>query len=165
MLLALLLLAAAILFARRIGNSPLGRLLRVLREDETLAATLGRNPLRFQRVVTAISWAMAGLAGVLYAHVTGYLSPSAFMVIETFVVWTAVVLGGPATISGVVLGTAIVQLASVSTRFVAQWSHLPSELVANFRLGAFGLVLVLVFLFRPQGLIPERRRHYDAELR
>jgi len=165
MLLAVALLAVTALFARRIGHSPLGRMLRVLREDETLGATLGRNPLRFQLLVTAIAWTMAALAGVLYAHVTGYLSPSAFMVIETFVVWTAVVLGGPATISGVVLGTVIVQAASVSTRFVAQWSHLPSELVANLRLGAFGLVLVLVFLFRPQGLIPEARRRYDAERR
>jgi branched-chain amino acid transport system permease protein len=161
--LALLLLAATIAFAWRIGHSPLGRMLRVLREDETLAAALGRNPLRLQFVVTAVSWVMAGLAGVLYAHVTGYVSPSSFMVIETFVIWTAVVLGGPSTISGVILGTALVQLTGVSTRFVAQWSHLPSELVANLRLAAFGLVLVLVFLFRPQGIIEESKRRYDAE--
>ncbi len=159
---ALALLAATILFARRVGHSPFGRMLRVLREDEMLAATLGRDPVRFQRAVTMISWCMAGLAGALYAHVVGYISPSAFTVVETFVIWTAVVLGGPATISGVILGTTFVQLASVSTRFVADWSHLRPELVANLRLGAFGLVLVLVFLFRPEGLIPERRERVDA---
>jgi branched-chain amino acid transport system permease protein len=163
MLLALALLAAVVLLARRIGHSPLGRMLRVLREDETLGATLGRNPFAFQRVITAISWTMAGLAGVLYAHVVGYLSPSAFTVGETFVIWTAVVLGGPGTIAGVVLGTAIVELTSVSTRFIAQWSHLPFELTANLRLGAFGLVLILVFLVRPDGLIREARERSDAE--
>lgn len=159
---ALILLVATILFARRVGHSPFGRMLRVLREDEMLAATLGRDPVRLQRIVTTISWCMAALAGTLYAHVVGYISPSAFTVVETFVIWTAVVLGGPATISGVVLGTAIVQLTSVSTRFIADWSHLRPELVANLRLGAFGLVLILVFLFRPEGLIPERRERVDA---
>jgi branched-chain amino acid transport system permease protein len=159
---ALALLAVAVLVARRIGRSPFGRMLRVLREDEMLAATLGRDPVRFQRAVTTVSWCLAALAGTLYAHVVGYISPSSFTVVETFVVWTAVVLGGPATISGVILGTAIVQATSVSTRFVAEWSHLGSELVANLRLGAFGLVLVLVFLFRPDGLIPERRERVDA---
>ena len=159
---ALALLAASVVFAHRVGRSPFGRMLRVLREDEMLAATLGRDPVRFQRAVTVMSWCMAALAGVLYAHVIGYISPSAFTVVETFVVWTAVVLGGPATISGVILGTVIVQLTSLSTRFVAEWSHLGSELVANLRLGAFGLVIVLVFLFRPDGLIPERRERVDA---
>jgi branched-chain amino acid transport system permease protein len=165
MILALLLLALAWLLLRRIAEGPLGRLLRVIREDETLAATLGRNPLRFQGLVTAVAWTLAAAAGVLYAHVTGFVSPANFMVIETFVIWTAVVLGGPGSNLGVVLGTALVQLTSVSTRFVAQWSHLPSDLVANLRLAAFGLVLVLVFLFRPDGLIPERRKAYHADRR
>jgi branched-chain amino acid transport system permease protein len=159
---ALALLVVAGFTAWRIGHSPLGRMLRVLREDEVLAATLGRDPVQFQRAVTTVSWCMAGLAGTLYAHVVGYISPNSFTVVETFVIWTAVVLGGPATILGVILGTTIVQFTSVSTRFVAEWSHLSSELVANLRLGAFGLVLVLVFLFRPDGLIPEKRERVDA---
>jgi branched-chain amino acid transport system permease protein len=163
MFLALALLAAMLLVVQRIADGPLGRLLRVLREDETLAATLGRNPLSFQLVVTVVSWAMAGGAGVLYAHVTGFVSPESFMVIETFVIWTAVVLGGPGSSLGVILGTILVELTSVSTRFVAQWTSLPSDLVANLRLAAFGLVLVLVFLYRPQGLIPEARKVYDVD--
>jgi branched-chain amino acid transport system permease protein len=163
MILALALLAAMLLVVQRIADGPLGRLLRVLREDETLAATLGRNPLKFQIVVTVVSWAMAGAAGVLYAHVTGFVSPESFMVIETFVIWTAVVLGGPGSNLGVVLGTVLVELTGVSTRFVAQWTDLPSDLVANLRLAAFGLVLVLVFLYRPQGLIPEARKVYDVD--
>jgi branched-chain amino acid transport system permease protein len=163
MILALALLLAVVVIAWRIGEGPLGRLLRVLREDETLAATLGRNPVRYQILVTIVSWTMAGAAGVLYAHVTGYVSPSSFMVIETFVIWTAVVLGGPGSILGVILGTVLVELTSVSTRFVAQWTDLPSDLIANLRLASFGLVLVLVFLYRPQGLIPEARKLYRVD--
>ena len=149
------------------SGSPTGRSggCWVIREDETLAATLGRNPLRFQMLVTVVAWTLAGAAGVLYAHVTGYVSPASFMVIETFVIWTAVVLGGPGSNLGVVAGTIVVQLTSVSTRFVAQWSHLPSDLVANLRLATFGLVLVLVFLYRPQGLLPERKKAYDVDRR
>jgi branched-chain amino acid transport system permease protein len=132
-------------------------------EDETLAATLGRNPVRFQILVTIVSWTMAGAAGVLYAHVTGYVSPSSFMVIETFVIWTAVVLGGPGSNLGVILGTVLVELTNVSTRFIAQWTDLPSDLIANLRLASFGLVLVLVFLYRPQGLISESRKLYRVD--
>ena len=61
------------------------------------------------------------------------------------------------------LGTAFVQLLSVSTRFIAAWTALPSDLVANLRQALFGLVLVLVLLFRPEGLVPERRVRVDAQ--
>jgi branched-chain amino acid transport system permease protein len=162
MALALALVVVAILLAYRLGHSPFGRMLRVLREDELLAATLGRDPVELQRGVTTVSWCMAALAGTLYSHVVGYISPNSFTVVETFIVWTAGVLGGPTTISGVILGTVLVQLTNVSTRFIAEWSHLGFELVSNLRLGAFGLVLILVFLFRPDGLIPERREGVDA---
>ncbi|MDQ0393361.1 branched-chain amino acid ABC transporter permease [Labrys monachus] len=157
MVLAVALLAAMLLLARRIDRSPLGRLLRVLREDELLAATLGRNPFRAQAVITLVSWLMAALAGILYAHIVGYVAPSSFTVGETFIVWTALILGGAGSLVGAVVGTAFVQIISVSTRFVADWSGLPFDLVANLRLGVFGLILVLVFLFRREGLFPERK--------
>ena len=162
MLLALLVLALAFALSEVVSRAPLGRFLRVVREDETLAATLGRSPFRFQTLVTVLSWMMAGIAGVLYAHVTGFVHPSAFVVIETFVIWTAVILGGPGRNLGVVLGAVAVQLMTVSTRFVAQWTGLPSDVVANLRLATIGLILVLMVLYRPEGLLPERRRVYDA---
>ena len=153
--LAMGLLALAFLVAERVSRAPLGRLLRVLREDELLAASLGRNPFRFQAIITTVAALMAGLAGVLYAHVLGFVHSSGFMVIETFLVWTAVILGGPGRNLGVVLGAAAVELLGVSTRFLAEWTALPSELVANLRLALVGLVLVGMLLYRPQGLLPE----------
>ncbi len=163
MVLSIILLVAAFAIAERISRSPLGRVLRVVREDETLAATLGRNPFHLQCVAMTVSWIMAGAAGVLYAHITGFVHPSSFMVIETFVIWTAVILGGPGRNVGVVLGAIVIQLLNVSTRFIAQWTDLPSDLVANLRLALVGLLLVLMILFRPEGLIPERKVDYDAK--
>jgi branched-chain amino acid transport system permease protein len=161
--LALALLLFAYLVAERIGNGPLGRLLRVIREDEALAATLGRNPMAYRSMITALSWVMAAAAGILFAYVVGYIAPSSFLVTDTFLVWTAVILGGPGRNIGVVIGAAALILLSVSTRFLAEWSGLRPDLVANLRLAVFGLVLVLMFLFRPEGLFPERRKVRDAD--
>jgi branched-chain amino acid transport system permease protein len=155
--LALGLLLLAFVLSERVSRSPLGRLLRILREDELLAATLGKRPFAIQVTVTVLAALMAGLAGILYAHVTGFVHPSAFMVIETFLVWTAVILGGPGRNTGVVLGAVVVELLGVSTRFLAEWADLPSELVANLRLALVGLVLVGMLVHRPQGLLPETR--------
>lgn len=161
--LALALLLLAYLVAERIGNGPLGRFLRVIREDDTLAATLGRNPMAYRSMVTALSWVIAAAAGILFAYVVGYVAPTSFLVTDTFLVWTAVILGGPGRNIGVVIGAAALILLSVSTRFLADWSGLRPDLVANLRLAVFGLVLVLMFLFRPEGLFPERRKARDAD--
>jgi branched-chain amino acid transport system permease protein len=161
--LALALLLLAYLVAERIGNGPLGRFLRVIREDDTLAATLGRNPMAYRSMVTALSWVMAAAAGILFAYVVGYVAPTSFLVTDTFLVWTAVILGGPGRNIGVVIGAAALILLSVSTRFLAEWSGLRPDLVANLRLAVFGLVLVLMFLFCPEGLFPERRKARDAD--
>jgi branched-chain amino acid transport system permease protein len=161
--LALLVLLATYVVAQRISTAPLGRMLRVIREDEVLAATLGRNPMAYRSTVTAVAWVMAAAAGVVYAYVIGYVAPTSFLVTDTFIVWTAVILGGPGRNVGVVIGAAILILLSASTRFLAEWTGLSSDLVANLRLAVFGLVLVLMFLFRPDGLFPERRRIHDVD--
>lgn len=160
---ALALLVVSYLVAQRISASPLGRMLRVLREDEILAATLGRNPIRYQAVVSIVAWIMAAAAGVAYGHFSGYVAPTSFSVTETFIIWTAVILGGPGNNIGVIVGAAIIQLLGVSSRFVAQWVDLPPDLIANLRLASFGLILVVMFIYRPQGLIPEAREVRNAD--
>lgn len=156
-------LVVAFVVAERISRAPLGRFLRVIREDETLAATLGRNPFGYQSVAVAVSWMMAAAVGVLYAHVTGFVHHSSFMVIETFVIWTAVIVGGPGRNIGVVVGAVALQAMSVSTRFVAQWTDLPSDLVANLRLALVGLLLVVMIVYRPDGLFREKTPRYNAD--
>lgn len=163
MVLAVGALVLAFVVAERISRAPLGRFLRVIREDETLAATLGRNPFRYQTVAVAVSWMMASGVGILYAHVTGFVHHSSFMVIETFIIWTAVIVGGPGRNIGVVIGAVVLQAMSVSTRFVAQWTDLPSDLVANLRLAAVGLLLVVMIVYRPEGLFREKPPRYHAD--
>lgn len=160
---ALALLLVSFLFAQRISRSPLGRMLRVLREDEILASTLGRNPLHYHVLVSVVSWIMAAAAGIAYGHFSGYVAPTSFTVTETFIIWTAVILGGPGRNIGVVFGAAIIQLLGVSSRFVAQWIDLPPDLIANLRLASFGLILVVMFIYRPQGLIPEKREVHNVD--
>jgi branched-chain amino acid transport system permease protein len=160
---SLALLLFAYLFAQRLCSSPLGRMLRVLREDEILAATLGRDPSRYHSLVSIISWMLAAAAGIVYGHFVGYVSPSAFSVTETFIIWTTVILGGPGRNLGVVVGAVIVQMIGVSSRFVAGWVDVPPDLIANLRLAAFGLILVLMFIYRPQGLIPEKKEVSNVE--
>jgi ABC-type branched-chain amino acid transport system, permease component len=159
---SLALLAVSFLVAERISRSPFGRMLRVLREDEVLASTLGRNPMRYQASVSMVAWIMGAAAGIAYGHFSGYVAPTSFTVTETFIIWTAVILGGPGRNIGVICGAIIIQVLGVSSRFVAQWVDLPSDLVANLRLALFGLLLVVMFIYRPQGLVPERREVRNA---
>ncbi len=163
MAVSVLALVVSFIVAERISKAPLGRLLRVIREDETLAATLGRNPFRFQVVAMAVAWAMASAVGVLYAHITGFVDHGSFMVIETFIIWTAVIVGGPGRNLGVVVGAIIIQAMSVSTRFVAQWTDLPSDVVANLRLALVGLLLVVMIMYRPEGFLREKKPNYDVK--
>ena len=160
---ALALLAVSFLFAHRVSRSPLGRMLRVLREDEILASTLGRSPRRYHALVSVVAWIMAAAAGVAYGHFSGYVAPTSFTVTETFIIWTAVILGGPGNNIGVIFGAAIIQLLGVSSRFVAQWVDLPPDLIANLRLASFGLILVVMFIYRPQGLFPEKREVHNVD--
>jgi branched-chain amino acid transport system permease protein len=131
-------------------------MLRVLREDPVMVAALGRDPKRLSALVTAVAWTLAAAGGALHAHVLGYVAPSSYGVVETFVVWTGLVLGGSGRIVGVVAGTCLVQLLSMSTRFLADWTGIAFDVVANLRLGLVGLALVLVLLLRPHGVLPER---------
>jgi branched-chain amino acid transport system permease protein len=162
-LLMLGLVAVVLGVNERIRRSPLGRALRVIREDETMAAALGRDIYWYQVRVMMLGGAIAALAGVVYGHYYSYVNPDAFMPIETFLIWTGVILGGRGNNFGVLAGAAVLDLMSSSTRFLATWSGLHPEVVANLRVMIQGLILVLLVLFRPQGLFPERKRVYRLD--
>jgi branched-chain amino acid transport system permease protein len=152
------LLVLAWVAAETVSRTPFGRFLRVIREDELLAATLGRDVFSFQARVMVIAGGLGGAAGALYAAVTGFVSPDAFLVTDTFIIWTAVILGGAGNNLGVVLGAAAVELMSASTRFIADSLALSYVIVANLRLMLIGFILIAMVLYRPQGILAERRR-------
>ena len=148
--------ALAALASRRLEDSRVGRAWVAIREDE-VAARLSGVPVReYKLLAFAVSGAFAGLAGALFALWEQFVTPESFVFWESILVVSIVVLGGMGSIAGVLLGAAI--LAGVPPLMQATLS---SEWI-NYRYLFFGLILVLVTLFRPQGILPSARR--EAEL-
>jgi branched-chain amino acid transport system permease protein len=146
----------------RIQRSQFGRVLRTIREDETLAATLGRDIFRYQIRVMAIGGLVAGLAGALYAHYISYVDTMPFELTETFFIWTMLVIGGVGNNYGVIFGALLLQGLFVGTRFFPDVVPLSSESFALLRSVIVGGGLVLFIMFRPNGTFPERKRTYGA---
>jgi branched-chain amino acid transport system permease protein len=160
MFILLIILVLGYVMAERIRRSGFGRVIRTIREDEILAASLGRNVYKFQLQIMVLG---AILAAIAYAHYVTFVSPEAFMPVETFFIWAMLILGGTGNNIGAVLGAAILQTISISTRFVTQYTGLPGEIAGNLRIILFGLLLILIILYRPQGILPEKKIVYQPK--
>jgi ABC-type branched-subunit amino acid transport system ATPase component/ABC-type branched-subunit amino acid transport system permease subunit len=156
----LVLVAATFLMNERIYRSPFGRIIRIIREDEVMAAALGRDVYTFQVRVLMLGAAVAAVAGVAYAHYFSFVDPEAFTPIETFWIWIMVILGGRGNNLGVVIGAMVLEGITESTRFLSAWVHLPPIFMANLRMLIFGILLIVIVLYRREGIFPERKRVY-----
>ncbi len=135
-------------------RSPYGRMLHVVRDDEVVAATLGK-PVHFAKVsVTVLSGAFAGLAGVLYAQYLLYLSPGTFAVATSVTIIVMVVLGGMTSVVGAVIGAAVVVLIPQGL----QQLNLGASVAGPLEQVLFGLLLIILMFVRPQGLLGGARR-------
>ena len=103
----------------------------------------------------------AGTSGSLYAHYVTYISPSDFMPLVTFIVWAMVIIGGKGNVLGSIAGSAIIVVFYNSTRFLKDFLPLPPETVASLRMVAIGILMILTVLYRPDGLIREKKNAYD----
>lgn len=148
------------LIMRRISNSPYGRNLRAIREDELVARTLGKNSFKFKAQVFALASVTASLAGSLFAHYLTYISPDMFMPTVTFSVWTMLVIGGMGNINGALLGALLIRVFERSTRLAKDYIDFMDP--ANLRMIVLGLLLIIFIMYRPQGLVPEKRFEYEA---
>ncbi|OGS38975.1 MAG: hypothetical protein A2506_02685 [Elusimicrobia bacterium RIFOXYD12_FULL_66_9] len=147
--------AAGVVASRRIEDSRVGRAWVAIREDE-IAARLSGIPVReYKLLAFTLSAAFAGLAGALFALWEQFVTPESFVFWESILVVSIVVLGGMGSIAGVLIGALI--LAGVPPLMQATLS---AEWI-NYRYLFFGLILVLVTLFRPQGLLPSARRESE----
>lgn len=152
-----LVLALVWLMLRRLDGSPYGRAMKAIREDQQLAAFAGKPVLRFKLQAFAVSAAIAGLAGALYAHFQSYVSPDHFQPLITIYIFLAVAAGGVGRPSGAIVGAYCVVLFLEGTRFLAEWAPgLQPVQVASVREMLIGLALILVLHLRPQGILPER---------
>ncbi|MFD5569347.1 branched-chain amino acid ABC transporter permease [Streptomyces cadmiisoli] len=154
-LLMLLITLIVVVVFRRSSDSRIGRAWIAIREDETAALAMGINGFRVKLIAFALGAALAGLAGTVQAHVTYTVTPEQYQFAHVVppnsaFLLAAVVLGGMGTISGPLVGAALLYLIPAKLQFLG-----------DYQLFAFGLALVLLMRFRPEGLIPNRRRQLE----
>ncbi|HEY4344326.1 MAG TPA: high-affinity branched-chain amino acid ABC transporter permease LivM [Parvibaculum sp.] len=143
--LILALALATNLFTLRIRRLPIGRAWEALREDEIACRSLGLNPTMIKLSAFAIGASFAGFAGSFFATRQGFISPESFTFIESAIILAIVVLGGMGSQIGIVLAALILV-------GLPEWFR---EL-AEFRMVAFGAAMVLIMVWRPQGLLSHR---------
>jgi branched-chain amino acid transport system permease protein len=145
----LLLVAVAIVFIR-LNQSRIGRAWVAIREDETAAAAMGVNTVRLKLLAFAIGAFLAGAAGTLNAHLTTQVSPDSYKFEDSILLLAAVVLGGMGTIGGALLGSVAIIVLPEKLRFFSEK-----------RILVFGIALILMMRFRPEGVVPNRRRQRE----
>ncbi|TFG46935.1 MAG: branched-chain amino acid ABC transporter permease [Dehalococcoidia bacterium] len=150
------LLGVCFLFMTLLANSPFGRIMRALREDEVAADAIGKNRVKYKAQIFMIGSAMAGLGGALFANFVGYISPESFLPIITFTIWMMVILGGPASNIGVIVGAAAVQLFERGTIILKDYVTLPID-PTNLQNILFGALIILILMYRPGGLFKESK--------
>ncbi len=143
-------------FLKRLENSRVGRSWTAIREDEDAAELMGVPTFKFKLWAFAIGAGVGGLAGTLYASNVRFINPDNFQLKLSILFLAAVVLGGPGNMAGVVLGAIAVSYIPERLRFLN-----------TTRYFYFGVALMIMMIFRPQGLLPRklraRRRSPDAD--
>ncbi|MFF7232088.1 branched-chain amino acid ABC transporter permease [Streptomyces sioyaensis] len=154
-LLMILVTAFVVLVFRRAAASRIGRAWIAIREDETAAIAMGINSFRLRLLAFALGAALAGLAGTVHAHVVTTATPEQFQFAgpqppNSAFLLAAVILGGMGTLSGPLVGAALLFLIPAKLDFIQ-----------DYQLLLFGIALVLLMRFRPEGLIPDRRKQLE----
>jgi branched-chain amino acid transport system permease protein len=141
-----------IFVVNRLQNSRIGRAWIALREDEVACQAMGIDKTKTKLTAFALGATWAGMIGVIFAAKTTFINPASFTFLESAMILSIVVLGGMGSVIGVIIGAFILIL-------------LPEYLRAfsDYRMLLFGAILVIMMVFRPQGLISNVRRTYKFE--
>lgn len=153
LLLTLTFLLLTYLLARFIINSSFGRVLKAIREDELATKVFGYNTSLFKLSIFVISAGMAAIAGGLYASYISFIDPHSFTINESIFLLSVVILGGLASLRGAVLGAITLVLLPELLRFVG----FPPEISGQMRQLVYGLLLVILMIYRPRGFLGEYR--------
>ena len=154
LLLVMIFLALTVLVSWFMVTSSFGRVLTAIREDEQAIEVFGYRVTHYKLAVWVISAMMAGLAGGLLSSWTTFIDPNSFILLESILLVSIVILGGLASIWGSLLGAMAFVLLEEGMRFLP---FLPVEFIGQARQVVLGLLLVLLMLFRPQGLVGRYR--------
>ncbi|SEJ36152.1 branched-chain amino acid transport system permease protein [Pseudomonas linyingensis] len=150
-LIALLLVLLALLVINRLMRMPLGRAWEALREDEIACRALGLNPTLIKLSAFTLGACFAGFAGSFFAARQGLVSPESFTFIESAIILAIVVLGGMGSQLGVILAAVVMILLPELAREFNE-----------YRMLMFGALMVLMMIWRPQGLLPMQRPHLEV---
>ena len=134
-------------------RSPWGKALKAMRDDELAARGLGKNTRLFKLQAFLIACSMVALAGGLYATYVSYIDPTSFTLDESILMLSMVIVGGTGNFRGPIVGALILIAIPEILRFV----HIPDAFAANIRLLIYGLLIVTMAHFRPQGLAGKYR--------
>jgi branched-chain amino acid transport system permease protein len=146
-------------FVHRVTSSPLGRSLRAIRDNEDAAAALGKDVMRMRLFIFVMGNVIAGISGALLVQYIGAWSPGSWLYVETFVFFTAIIVGGTGNDAGVLLGALLVPVAfNELTRYLPQIGR--PGLIDALQWIMIGLLALVFLWFWPRGVIPERRRRF-----
>jgi branched-chain amino acid transport system permease protein len=177
-LFALAIIIIIVFVTRRLDDSKIGRAWTAIREDETAAIAMGVPLVKMKLAAFAVGASFAGAMGVLLAGSRTFISPESFSFMQSIGVLSMVILGGSGSIPGVILGAATVTILNLQvlqglSLYLSQlrqsdavipiinfaWANLSTQLdPAKYQRLLFGLILILMMIFRPEGLIPSQRR-------
>jgi branched-chain amino acid transport system permease protein len=149
LILVLIFVGITYIAIRNITKSPFGRILTGIREDEIATEAMGKNIIKHKLIVFMVGAFFAGVAGSLYAHYITFIDPSSFTAMESITVLLMVVFGGMASLPGSIVGAMVLVIFPELLRFLG----LPSSVAAPLRQMIYGLLLVVLMIFRPKGLI------------
>ncbi|HEX9695809.1 MAG TPA: branched-chain amino acid ABC transporter permease [Actinomycetota bacterium] len=161
-LLTLGFIAIAALLVRSMNNSRVGRAWAAIREDEVAAEAMGVPTLKYKLWAFAIGAAVAAVGGMVFAAKVTFIDPASFQLIISIFILSAVVLGGLGSTAGVMVGAVLINVLPEMLRGLSKLGAVGDKLL-DARFGIFGLVLVVMMIFRPEGIVPSRRR--AAEMR
>jgi len=177
--LVLAIVAVTVLVNRRLEDSHIGRAWEAIREDQTAAQAMGVPLVRMKLLAFACGASFAGAVGVLFSAKQVFINPESFTFMESIGVLAMIILGGMGSIPGAILGATVVTVLNLQvlkglslwlnelrnagvTIFGFSLADLPTQLEpAKYERMVFGLILVLMMIFRPQGIFPARRRHRE----
>jgi branched-chain amino acid transport system permease protein len=145
-----------LLTVSRILNSPLGRILRGIRDDELVALYAGWPTVLMKARILALSSGLTGVAGVLWAYYFTSINPNMFTPSLTFNIWAMIIIGGLGSIAGGIVGTVLLASVDYAMRFVVPYIGVAFITPDYLRWIVVGLLMIIVLIKKPEGLIPEK---------
>ena len=152
---------AAVMMIRHLDSSRVGRYWAAIREDEVAAAAMGVPVTKMKVLAFVIGASVSGVAGWIYSVKIGYIAPNSFPLLQSILVLCAVVIGGLGSIAGAVLGAILVATLPEVVRELSGGEEVFGFNIESGRIAVFGLLLIVVMIYRPGGLLAARRRRTE----